>query len=63
MCRARSPASYHFTSALAVQLLKALEPQLQPLLRSPASEAAPMPIGEALPVVTGLGKSGEGSGD
>ena len=51
--------SYHFTSALAVQLLKALDP----LLKSPASEAAPMPIGEALPVVTGLGKSGEGSGD
>jgi membrane peptidoglycan carboxypeptidase len=55
--------SYHFTSALAVQLLKALEPQLDPLLKSPASEAAPMPISEALPVVTGLGKSGEASRD
>ena len=54
---------YHFTSALAVQLLKALEPQLDPLLKSPASEAAPMPISEALPVVTGLGKSGEASRD
>src|SRR5207244_2622221 len=34
-------ANYHFTSAIAVQLLKAIEPQLQPLLRSPPTEAAP----------------------
>jgi membrane peptidoglycan carboxypeptidase len=42
-------ASYHFTSALAVQLLKAIEPQLEPLLRSPPTEAAPRPINVALP--------------
>lgn len=53
--------SYHFTSALAVQLLKALEPELEPLLKSPASEAAPMPISEALPVVTELRKTSEGA--
>jgi membrane peptidoglycan carboxypeptidase len=29
-------ANYHFTSAIAVQLLKAIEPELQPLLNSPA---------------------------
>jgi hypothetical protein len=28
---------YHFTSALAVSLLKALEPELRPLLRSAAA--------------------------
>ncbi|HJZ16890.1 MAG TPA: hypothetical protein VJ251_15720, partial [Stellaceae bacterium] len=55
--------TYHFTSALAVQLLNALEPQLDPLLEEPAGEAAPMPISEALPVVTGLRKSSEGSAD
>ena len=55
--------SYHFTSALAVQLLKALEPQLDPLLKAPASEAEPVPISEALPAVTGLRKSSEGSAD
>jgi len=42
-------ASYHFTSALAVQLLKAIEPQLEPLLRSPPTEATPRPINVALP--------------
>jgi len=55
--------SYHFTSALAVQLLKALEPQLDPLLNSPAGEAGPMPISEPFPAVTGLRKSGQGSAD
>jgi hypothetical protein len=55
--------TYHFTSALAVQLLKAVEPQLDPLLDKPASEASPMPISEALPAITGLRKSGEGSVD
>src|SRR5215469_10407059 len=39
--------SYHFTSALAVQLLKALEPQLEPLLWVPPA-VAPMPISEDL---------------
>ena len=34
---------YHFTSALAVSLLKALAPQLQPLLDPPASRSAPRP--------------------
>jgi hypothetical protein len=33
-------AQYHFTSALAVQLLKALAPQLQPLLGPLPAEAA-----------------------
>jgi membrane peptidoglycan carboxypeptidase len=55
--------TYHFTSALAVQLLKALEPQLDPLLEVPASEAAPMPIPEVLPALTGLRKSSEGTAD
>jgi hypothetical protein len=55
--------TYHFTSALAVQLLKALEPQLDPLLEEPAGEAAPTPISVASPAVTGLRKSGEGSAD
>jgi hypothetical protein len=51
--------TYHFTSALAVQLLKAVEPQFEPLLNEAASEAAPMPISEALPAVTGLRKGNE----
>jgi hypothetical protein len=55
--------TYHFTSALAVQLLRALEPQLEPLLQEPASDAAPMPIPEILPALTGLRKSGEGTAD
>jgi hypothetical protein len=55
--------TYHFTSALAVQLLEALQPQLEPLLDEPASEAAPMPIPEVLPAVTGLRKTSEGSAD
>jgi membrane peptidoglycan carboxypeptidase len=55
--------TYHFTSALTVQLLKAIEPQLEPLLEEPAGEAAPMPISEAPPAVTGLRKSSEGSAD
>jgi hypothetical protein len=46
-----------------VQLLKALEPQLDPLLEEPAGEAAPMPISVASPGVTRLRKSGEGSAD
>jgi hypothetical protein len=41
-------ASYHFTSALAVQLLKAIQPQLDPLLRSPVTDA-PKPISQAEP--------------
>jgi hypothetical protein len=55
--------SYHFTSALAVQLLRALEPQLEPLLRSPLSEAAPVPISEDLPEVAPRKMSGEGTTD
>lgn len=31
--------NYQFTSAIAVQLLKAIEPELQPLLNSPISAA------------------------
>jgi hypothetical protein len=44
-------ASYHFTSALAVQLLKAMQPQLEPLLRSPVTDA-PKPISQAEPSAT-----------
>ncbi|MBV8454111.1 MAG: hypothetical protein JOZ29_17845 [Deltaproteobacteria bacterium] len=42
-------ASYHFSRALAVQLLKALQPQLEPLLGSPVTEA-PRPIAQGEPV-------------
>ena len=31
--------NYHFTSAIAVQLLKAIEPQLEPLLNAPMDRA------------------------
>jgi membrane peptidoglycan carboxypeptidase len=55
--------SYHFTSAIAVQLLKALEPELQPLLQSPIRDAPPMPIGETAPLPTALGKIGGESAD
>jgi membrane peptidoglycan carboxypeptidase len=34
-------AKYHFTSGLAVQLLKSLEPELRPLLDSPATPNSP----------------------
>ena len=34
-------AEYHFSSALAVHLLKALQPQLEPLLNSPVAGPAP----------------------
>jgi hypothetical protein len=39
-------ASYHFTSALAVQLLKAIQPQLEPLRGSTGSDK-PTPISQA----------------
>jgi membrane peptidoglycan carboxypeptidase len=57
--------SYHFTSALAVQLLKALEAQLQPLLASPVADAPPRVISEHLPPATELKKpvAGEASAD
>jgi len=57
--------SYHFTSALAVQLLKALEPQLRPLLASPIANAPPAVISEDLPPATGLKNraTGEASAD
>jgi hypothetical protein len=42
-----------------VQLLRALEP----LIEEPASEAAPMPIREALAAVTALRKMSAGSAD
>ncbi len=37
-------AEYHFSSALAVHLLKALQPQLEPLLNSPVAGPAPRSI-------------------
>jgi membrane peptidoglycan carboxypeptidase len=48
--------NYHFTSAIAVQLLKAIEPQLEPLLRSPATDAPPQAISQIEPMPTRLGK-------
>ena len=59
----RSPAPTISRSALAVQLLRSLEPQLEPLLDAPATSAPPAPISEALPAVTGLRKTSEGSSD
>ena len=44
--------SYHFTSAMTVQLLKSIQPQLEPLLSSPPTGAAPAPITTALPAAT-----------
>lgn len=43
-------AQYHFTSALAVHLLKAIEPELAPLLDAPPSReaAVPRPIAKTL---------------
>jgi membrane peptidoglycan carboxypeptidase len=48
--------NYHFTSAIAVQLLKAIEPQLEPLLRSPVTGAPPQAIGQAQLSPTGSRK-------
>ena len=39
--------NYHFTSAIAVQLLKAIEPQLEPLLKSPVTDVAPRTVRQA----------------
>lgn len=55
--------SYHFTSALAVQLLKSIQPQLEPLLSSPPTEAPPKPITTALPASTMLRDAGSGTSD
>ena len=49
--------SYHFTSALAVQLLKSIQPQLDPLLKSPPTEAPPTQITTALPAAMELKKA------
>jgi hypothetical protein len=48
--------NYHFTSAIAVQLLKAIEPQLAPLLRSPAKVAPLQVISQIEPMPTGFRK-------
>jgi membrane peptidoglycan carboxypeptidase len=56
-------SSYHFTSALAVQLLKAIQPQLEPLFASPLTEAAPAPITTALPAPSDLRRAGGESSD
>ena len=47
--------NYHFTSAIAVQLLKAIEPQLEPLLRLPGRGAPPKAISQAQPMPTRFG--------
>jgi len=41
----------HLTSAIAVQLLKAIQPQLEPLLRSPPTEVARAPFDASLPML------------
>jgi membrane peptidoglycan carboxypeptidase len=46
--------NYHFTSAIAVQLLKAIEPQLAPLLKSPVTDAPPQAISQVQPMPTGF---------
>ncbi len=52
-------ANYHFTSALAVQLLKALMPQLQPLIDTPAAPklAGPPPAAPGITLISGPGKT------
>ncbi|HEX3535210.1 MAG TPA: transglycosylase domain-containing protein [Stellaceae bacterium] len=46
-------ARYHFTSGLAVQLLKSLQPELKPLLDSPPGEQPAPPANEPAPLVAG----------
>jgi membrane peptidoglycan carboxypeptidase len=55
--------SYHFTSALAVQLLKAMQPELEPLLNSPVTAAPPTAISEDAPPASGLRNPGDASAD
>ena len=55
--------SYHFTSALAVQLLKTIQPQLEPLLASPQTEAAPAPITTDVPAAAELKRAGGETSD
>ena len=55
--------SYHFTSALAVQLLKGIQPQLEPLLASPPAKAAPAPIATDLPAAAELKRAGSETSD
>ncbi len=49
--------NYHFTSAIAVQLLKAIEPQLDPLLGAPVTDAPPKAISQAQWSPTGFKRS------
>ena len=51
-----SAGAYHFTSALAVQLLKAIEPQLDPLLKSPVTGAPAKAISQIEPSPIALRK-------
>jgi len=55
--RGKESADYHFTSALVVQLLKALAPQLQPLLGTPVN---PNPVAT---VASAVGKGAPSSAD
>jgi membrane peptidoglycan carboxypeptidase len=55
-------ARFHFTSALAVQLLKSLQPELKPLLDSPPPEEAAPPQAEPL-IATAAGDDDAGSAD
>ena len=48
--------NYHFTSPIAVQLLQAIEPQLKPLFRSPATDAPPEAFSQIEPMLTGFRK-------
>jgi membrane peptidoglycan carboxypeptidase len=45
-------AAFDFTSAMSVQLVKALQPQLDPLLRAPVPGAPPKTIAQDTPVPT-----------
>jgi len=55
--------SYHFTSALAVQLLKAMQPELEPLLNSPVTAVPPTAISEDAPPASGLRNPRDASAD
>jgi membrane peptidoglycan carboxypeptidase len=55
-------ARYHFTSGLAVQLLKSLQPELKPLLDSPPGEPQAPPAEQPAPLVAGVKNGGVASG-
>src|SRR6185437_16206393 len=54
--RGKQSGNYHFTSALVVQLLKALAPQLQPLLGTPVN---PNPLATVASATGGKGSASD----